>query len=72
MLSHGKNQVTGRVMTMAGRLVATFDGVAEGVTGSLIFTRTLSLLPGSYRVSMTVKDVASGTQQHGETVVQVQ
>jgi GWxTD domain-containing protein len=72
ILSHGKNLVTGWVMTTAGRLVANFDGVAEGVVSSLTFTRQLSLLPGSYRVSMTVKDIATGTQQHGETLVQVQ
>jgi GWxTD domain-containing protein len=70
MLSHGKNQATLRVMTMAGRPVANFALEAEGAIDS--YSRTFSLVPGSYRVSVTAKDLASGTQQHGETVVQVQ
>ena len=72
MLSRGKNLVTGWVMTAGGRLVTNFNGVSEGVIGSVTFTRQLSLLPGSYRISMTVKDAATGTQQSGVTDVQVQ
>ncbi|MDR3703456.1 MAG: GWxTD domain-containing protein [Candidatus Sulfopaludibacter sp.] len=70
MLSHGKNQATLRVMTMAGRPVANFALEAEGTIDS--YSRTFSLVPGSYRVSVIAKDIATGTQQHGETVVQVQ